>query len=235
MIGHFTHGARSLRQPYFPHRSTGLPFRRVGGQGHLLVAPWMGKANFVPRTGELRRVPYKIAILADGTPATIRELRPGDRSALIEFLQGLSRLTSLSRGWRVLTPEASHLRANAHIGALPSATDGLLVMTAKNRLIGLASFHQMKDEDSTTGDCEICLVIADHWQEKKAGKQLLGSTIGAARNFGFNKAVALIAKDNGRSLKLVKHFDFVHVSTSFLYNYQRMERSFGPLAPEANP
>jgi GNAT superfamily N-acetyltransferase len=65
-------------------------------------------------------------------------------------------------------------------------------------------------------DCpEVGLAVADSWQGKKVGKNLLGQLLGWAGNSGLSKVYLIVVTDNQRALHLYQNHGFVIYGEKF--------------------
>jgi acetyltransferase len=147
------------------------------------------------------------SLLADGTPVSIRPIRPTDKKIQLDFLNGLSHESRYQRllSSRDLLPgelrrltEIDYDREMALIATI--ATDD----RAAEREIGVARY--VRDED---GDgAEFAIVIADCWQRRGLGARLLTGLIDAASEAGVATLTGLTLSTNLAMLRLAKRLGF---------------------------
>jgi GNAT superfamily N-acetyltransferase len=121
----------------------------------------------------------------DRTPvALLRRARPDDRARIAEFVCGLSPRSQYLRFFACVAPPSSGL-----LRALtdPDHADVLLVTDSRGSVIAhgmaadLASGHRLESN--------IGLVVADDWQQRGVGTQLLHALVGRAARRGVSALV----------------------------------------------
>jgi acetyltransferase len=149
--------------------------------------------------------------LADGTNITIRPIRPEDasieqnfvrelspQSKYFRFMQGLNELT---QQMLVRFTQLDYSRELALIAVLENHD--------KETELGVARYMMNPDGDS----CEFALVVADRWQHKGIGSQLMSALIDAAHQRGIERMEGEILANNQNMLKLTKNLGFsLHTS-----------------------
>jgi len=144
--------------------------------------------------------------LADGTNITIRPIRPEDasieqsfvkrlssQSKYFRFMQGLNELT---QEMLVRFTQLDYHRELALIAVY--AEDG------SETELGVARY--VVNPDGRT--CEFALVVADEWQGKGIGSQLLTELMNAARQRGFEEMTGEVLATNANMLELMKNLGF---------------------------
>lgn len=149
--------------------------------------------------------------LADGTNITIRPIRPEDADIEQSFVRKLSPQSKYFRFMQTLnelTPEMlvrftqlDYNRELALIAVMEKA--GIEVE------LGVARYVMNPDGKS----CEFALVVADEWQHRGIGSQLMTHLMEAARERGFSSMDGEILADNQKMLELVKGLGF-HIRSS---------------------
>ncbi len=149
--------------------------------------------------------------LADGTNITIRPIRPEDADIEQSFVRKLSPQSKYFRFMQTLnelTPEMlvrftqlDYNRELALIAVMEKA--GIEVE------LGVARYVMNPDGKS----CEFALVVADEWQHRGIGSQLMTHLLEAARERGFSSMDGEILADNQKMLELVKGLGF-HIRSS---------------------
>jgi acetyltransferase len=149
--------------------------------------------------------------LADGTNITIRPIRPEDaaieqsfvkrlspQSKYFRFMQGLNELT---QEMLVRFTQLDYHRELALIAVVE--VDGV------ETELGVARY--VVNPDGRT--CEFALVVADEWQGKGIGSQLMTELMNAARQRGFEEMTGEVLAGNGNMLELMKNLGFtIHIS-----------------------
>ena len=144
--------------------------------------------------------------LADGTNITIRPIRPEDatieqsfvkrlspQSKYFRFMQGLSELT---QEMLIRFTQLDYHRELALIAVYEA--DGV------ETELGVARY--VVNPDGRT--CEFALVVADEWQGKGIGSQLMTELMNAARQRGFEEMTGEVLASNGNMLELMKNLGF---------------------------
>jgi len=132
--------------------------------------------------------------LRDGTPVTIRLLRPEDRSLETDFLRGLSPRTRRAR----------------FLGDFRQPSDTLvdqLMDVDDDRRLAFIALADLGGELREIGvsrycaagngyGCECAVTVADDWQRRGLGMLLMRRLIEAAREHGFRRMVSTDAAGN---------------------------------------
>jgi acetyltransferase len=144
--------------------------------------------------------------LADGTNITIRPIRPEDAEIEQSFVRGLSaqaRYFRFMQALNELTPQMlvrftqlDYHRELALI-AVQETADG-------EKDLGVARYVMNPDGKS----CEFALVVADEWQHRGIGSQLMTRLMDAAQERGFHRMEGEILADNRKMLDLVRALGF---------------------------
>lgn len=149
--------------------------------------------------------------LKDGTPVTIRPIRPEDAGIEQEFVRNLSDESRYYRFMdtvRELSPKMlSHFTRvdyDRHMA--------LIVVTARdNRETQIAVARYVADDDRR--GCEFAIVVADAWQHKGIGTRLMQALMAAARASGIRVMHGEVLASNHKMLQfmtrvgLSSHFD----------------------------
>ena len=156
---------------------------------HLLIHPWPPELQ---RRGRL----------ADGTRLQIRPLRPEDRQHPDRLLERLSPETLRQRFLHPqprLTPELIarlailDLHHELALVAIPEGTDDP---------VAVARFACQDD------DAEFAILVADAWQGRGLGRQLMEALFDAARWRGCRRLYGLVLADNRRMLAFAERLGF---------------------------
>jgi acetyltransferase len=137
-------------------------------------------------------------LLTDGTPVTLRHIRPEDESALTALYERLSPETSYQRFFTVmrrLPPDWTHILANVDYDRRMA----IVALGPSGELIGVARYVH----DERAREAEIAVVIEDRWQGRGLGTLLLGELVGYAEARGIRRFRAYVLADNLRMLKLI--------------------------------
>jgi acetyltransferase len=144
--------------------------------------------------------------LADGTNITVRPIRPEDAQIEQSFV-------------RKLSPQAKYFR---FMQTLNELTPEMLVRFTQldyNRELALIAVQEKAGSEIELGvaryvmnpdgkSCEFALVVADEWQHRGIGSQLMTHLMEAAQERGFNSMDGEILADNQKMIDLVKSLGF---------------------------
>jgi acetyltransferase len=136
--------------------------------------------------------------LADGTQATLRQIRPEDEPALTALYERLSPQTAYQRFFTVmrrLPPDWVHILANVDYDRRMA----IVALGPDGDLIGVARYIY----DERAQEAEIAIVIEDRWQGRRLGTRLLGELVGYAEARGIRRFRAYVLADNLRMFKLI--------------------------------
>ena len=143
---------------------------------------------------------------ADGTRITLRALRPDDLDREIEFIEGLSdetlylRLQYASHG--VSREDAARLLQLDYRDTL--AVGALVAGDAGERIIGVSRYARLPGSDRA----ECAIVVADGWQGRGLGTELMRSLGTAARARGIRSLEGSSLGENRRILDWAQRFGF---------------------------
>lgn len=144
--------------------------------------------------------------MPDGTPLTIRPIRPEDAASEQEFVRGLS-------------PEAKHMRflqairelspaMLARFTQIDYAREMALIATigqdGAERQVGVARY--VIDPDGRT--CEFAIVVSDDMQGKGIGTRLMKSLMAAARGHGLSEMAGIVLAGNTPMLRFMREIGF---------------------------
>jgi RimJ/RimL family protein N-acetyltransferase len=149
---------------------------------------------------KLRR-PATRAVLRDGSEVLIRPIRGADAPALAD---GFARLSTRSRQLRFLSPKQElsprELRylteVDHHDHEALAAVD-----RAGGRGLGVARYIRSVDDAQSA---EIAITVADEWQGRGLGRELLAWLADRARQEGIRRFTALAAADNVAVARLAR-------------------------------
>ena len=145
--------------------------------------------------------------LADGTPVTIRPIRPDDGALAQDFVRKLSdesRYYRFMDSLRELTPRmVSHFTEVDHHSHL--ALIAVTEASGKETEIGVARCVA-GTADPQSG--EFAIVVADEWQRRGLGTRLLRALVEAARDAGMRRIHGDVIATNARMLRFVARLGF---------------------------
>ena len=144
---------------------------------------------------------------ADGTRVTLRALRPDDLDRELAFIGGLSeetlrlRLQYATRG--VSREEAERLLRLDYCDTL--AVAALVRTEAGEQIVGVSRYARTPGTDRA----ECAIVVADHWQGRGLGMELMRSLGAAARTRGIRFLEGTSLGENRRILDWAQRLGFV--------------------------
>jgi RimJ/RimL family protein N-acetyltransferase len=162
-----------------------------------------------PRAGWRRRParPHPVAegtpaVLRDGSEVLIRQVRGSDAPLLAD---GFARLSARSRQMRFLSPKhslsAAELRFLTEVDHHDHEAIGAL-SPADGRGVGIARFIRDPGDPKAA---EIAVTIADDWQGRGLGTELLAQLSGRARQAGICRFTATVAYGNAAMAGLLQN------------------------------
>ena len=133
------------------------------------------------------------AVLRDGSPVLIRPVRGSDAPLLAD---GFARLSARSRQMRFLTAKqtlsAAELRFFTEVDHYDHEAIGAL-SPADGRGVGIARYIR---DPGNPGAADIAVTIADDWQGRGLGTELLARLSDRARQAGIGRFTATVAYGN---------------------------------------
>jgi len=188
--------ARQARTHRHPGRASGTgttPLRRL--------LPWLQGRS--PRPGGPPRPAAEgtPVVLRDGSAVLIRQVRSTDAPLLAD---GFARLSPRSRRMRFLsaktTLSAAELRYFTEVDHHDHEAIGAL-SAADGRGVGIARYVRDAGDPQAA---EIAVTIADDWQGRGLGTELLSRLSERARQAGIHRFTALVAADNAAMAGLLR-------------------------------
>jgi len=149
----------------------------------------------------------RVWLTADGTPVTIRAMRPDDLDREVAFIAALSpetlhlRLQYSSEG--VSREDAARLLDLDYRDTL--AVAAMVEHETECQIVGVSRYARLPDTDRA--DCAI--VVADAWQGRGLGTELMRSLGAAARARGIRALVGTTLGENQRIQDWARRFGFV--------------------------
>jgi acetyltransferase len=150
-------------------------------------------------------------LLGDGTPITIRPIRPEDAETERDFVNGLSERSKYLRfmySLRELTP-AMLSRFTQIDYDREMALIALYEERGKIRQVGVARYVTYLDGRG----CEFAIVISDDWQGRGLATELLRRLIDIARARGLEVMDGTVLRENRGMLSLAKELGFTRRSS----------------------
>jgi GNAT superfamily N-acetyltransferase len=145
-------------------------------------------------------------ILFDGTPVTIRPIRPEDSGREQEFVRHLSddsRYFRFMGSMRELPSKKlkffTEIDYDRHMAFVATITQ-----EDKELEIGVARYVSIE----TPGSCEFAIAVDDAWQGSGVAGLLMIALERAARERGFNTMVGIVLASNYKMLKFARQLGF---------------------------
>jgi RimJ/RimL family protein N-acetyltransferase len=164
------------------------------------------RARRRPEAGE------RTVVLRDGSGVLVRPVRATDAVLLAE---GFARLSERSRRMRFLGPKgelsASELRYYTDVDHHDH--EALVALDpARRRLAGVARYVRDADDPQAA---EIALTVADDWQGRGLGTELLARLSDRGRQAGIGRFTGVVSHDNGPMGMLMRSVGAVETDRSF--------------------
>jgi len=138
-------------------------------------------------------------VLRDGTRVAIRPIEPSDRAALAE---GFERLSPESRYRRFFSPVAELSEHDLdYLTAVDHHDHEALVAVEEATGAGIGVARYVRTGD---GVAEPAIVVADDWQGRGAGAELLAALADRAREEGIHRFEAPVLAHNSEAIRLLK-------------------------------
>jgi acetyltransferase len=163
------------------------------------------------RYGHMAIHPYPAHLVKEWHPAqgetvTLRPIRPEDAAIEQAFVQSLSpesRHFRFMNTLRELTPQMlarfTQIDYDREMAFIASIEEG-----GEEREIGVVRYITNPDGES----CEFALVVADEWQRRGLGRQLMTHLIDVAHSRGLREMSGHVLADNSRMLALCESLGF---------------------------
>lgn len=169
------------------------PSGAAGPYDHLAIAPYP-------------RHLVEDDFLADGTPLTIRPIRPEDATSEQDFVRSLS---SESRRWRFLQAVKELSPAMlAQVTQIDYAREMALIATITEadgeRQVGTAQYVI----DPNGRSCEFAIAVSDDMQGRGIGSRLMKSLMVAARLHGLSRMSGIVLSANTPMLRFMREIGF---------------------------
>lgn len=144
--------------------------------------------------------------LEDGTPVTLRPVRPEDEPLEFELFDTFSEETWRHRFFGPMR-EVTHkdmVRYTNIDYRREIAIDGFIEEDGKEKMIGVGRI--IIDPSKNIG--EFAVVVGDPWQGLGLGEKLTDAVIGVAEDKGLKEIYGVVLKDNVRMLNLCRKLGF---------------------------
>jgi acetyltransferase len=150
--------------------------------------------------------------MTDGTPVTIRPIRPEDEPLLVKFHQTLSEDSVRLRYFHAMKLDArtTHERLtrvcfNDYDRDLALVAERRDPATREAEILGVARLSKLPHR---TDEGEFALLVSDRWQRRGLGTQLLSQLIQVARAERLSRLSAEILPENNEMQRLSRKLGF---------------------------
>ncbi len=142
----------------------------------------------------------------DGTLVTIRTIRPEDREIEQAFVSGLSSDSRYSRFFAAVSELSPRLLDQFTQLDFPGemALIATIQVEMQEQEIGVARFAQ----GSLHGSAEFAVVVADSWQGRGLGRELLQHLFHVAQEVGLEKIEGIVLRNNTKMLRFCTELGF---------------------------
>ena len=152
----------------------------------------------------LTTAPYRAAvILADGSPAEIRQVEPGDRAQVLALHEGASDLSLYRRFFAINRPHASRYAEQVCVAQEGTSS---LVAVADGRIVGLATAVE-----TTPGTAEVAVMVDEHLHAVGIGTLLVEHLASRCTGSGVRRFVADVLVDNSGMIRVFHDAGFEYV------------------------
>jgi len=137
--------------------------------------------------------------LKNGTPVTIRPIRPEDEPLMVQFHETLSEQSVYYRYFSLLKlPERirherlTRICFNDYDREIALVVEQVHPQTRSREILGVGRLSKLHG----TGDGEFALLVSDRWQNQGLGEHLLELLVGIGRNERLERIVGYILSEN---------------------------------------
>jgi acetyltransferase len=148
--------------------------------------------------------------LKDGTPVTIRPIRPEDEPLMVQFHTTLSERSvylryfcSLSLSTRVEHERLVRICFGSYERGFALVADHLNPKTGQHEVLGVGRFSAIN-----RADAEAAVLVSDRWQGRGLGTELLATVARVAREEKFKRLSGEILRDNLATQAIFKKVGF---------------------------
>jgi acetyltransferase len=148
--------------------------------------------------------------LKDGTPATIRPIRPEDEPLMVQFHATLSERSvylryfcSLSLSTRVEHERLVRICFGGYDRGFALVADYKNPETGQHEVLGVGRFSAIN-----RAEAEVAVLVSDRWQGRGLGTELLAGAARVAREENFQKLSGEILRDNLATQAIFKRVGF---------------------------
>jgi acetyltransferase len=149
--------------------------------------------------------------LSDGTPVRIRPIRPADEPLMVRFHEALSEdsvrfryFYRMTLGQRINHERLVRVCLSDYQQQVALVADRLDEKSNSHEIIGVGRLGKLQGSN----DAEFAVLVADNWQQRGLGRQLLEGLIQVARTEKVARLVAEILPDNIHMQRLCQSLGF---------------------------
>jgi acetyltransferase len=142
----------------------------------------------------------------DGTPVTIRPIRPEDEPAMVRFHETLSERSVYLRYFHLINLEqrTQHERLTRICFIDYDREMALVAETADHEILGVGRLTKVHG----TSEGEVAVLISDKWQGRGLGKELLARLLIVGTDEKLTRLVADILPDNRGVMRICEKLGF---------------------------
>jgi acetyltransferase len=148
--------------------------------------------------------------LKDGTPVTIRPIRPDDEPLMVQFHGTLSERSvylryfgSLSLSTRIEHERLVRICHDSYDRGFALVADRTNPATGQHEILGVGRFCAISREEA-----EAAVLVSDRWQGRGLGTELLAAVARVAREERFQRLSGEILRDNLATQAIFKKLGF---------------------------
>lgn len=148
--------------------------------------------------------------LRDGTPVTIRPIRPEDEPLMVRFHETLSERSvylryfySLSLSTRIEHERLVRICFAGYDRGFALVVDRVNPETGEHEVLGVGRFTAI-----SATEAEVAVLVTDRWQGRGLGTELLSTVVHVARAEGFQRLSGEILRDNLATQAVFKKVGF---------------------------
>ena len=162
----------------------------------------------VPKTA-IRAYPTRYVspwTMKDGTPITIRPIRPEDEPAMVRFHETLSERSVYLRYFHLMNLEqrVQHERLTRICFIDYDREMALVAQTQEHEILGVGRLTKIQG----TTEAEVAVLISDKWQGRGLGKELLARLLIVGADEKLTRLVADILPDNRDVMRVCEKLGF---------------------------
>jgi acetyltransferase len=184
-----------------------MPDRLVALDARMVVHPRGVDLDTVPRSA-IRPYPSRYVYeskLSDGTPVTIRPIRPEDEPLMVAFHHTLSEHSVYMRyfHWLKLDQRITHERLT-RMCFIDYDRQMALVAVRQGQILGVGRLVR----SPLTNDAEVAVIISDAWHGRGLGSQLVERVVEFARDEKVARLNASVLYENRPMLRILEKAGF---------------------------